>query len=88
MELDEACLNGCAGTGGGSISTTGAPSSGLQYLRGTLAKRAFPEIWDAWTFLLGHKEAEGIYRGAPNAWGEWEQFRLVFEVTDRAGHRS
>ena len=31
--------------GGGRISTLGAADSGLPYLRGTLSKRVFPEIW-------------------------------------------
>jgi hypothetical protein len=47
--------------GGGRISTLGAAGSGLQYLRGTLPKRAFPEIWDARSFLLSRDEAKGIY---------------------------
>ena len=47
--------------GGGRISTLGAAGSGLPYLRGTVAKRAFPEIWDARTFMLSHEEAKDIY---------------------------
>ena len=47
--------------GGGRISTLGASGSGLQYLRSTLPKRAFPEIWDARSFLLSRDEAAGIY---------------------------
>lgn len=47
--------------GGGRISTLGAAGSGLQYLRATLPKRAFPEIWDARSFLLSRDEAGGIY---------------------------
>ena len=47
--------------GGGRISTLGAAGSGLSYLRGTLPKRVFPEIWDARTFMLSHDEAAGIY---------------------------
>ncbi len=47
--------------GGGRISTLGATGSGLQYLRGAVGKRAFPEIWDARSFLLSHEEAAGIY---------------------------
>jgi len=47
--------------GGGRVSTLGAAGSGLQYLSGTLAKRAFPELWDARSFLLSHDEASGIY---------------------------
>ena len=66
--------------GGGRISTTGAPSSGLSYLQSTLAKRAFPEIWDARTFLLGRNEAAPVYCGGPEDWGEWRHYRLAFEV--------
>jgi tryptophan 2,3-dioxygenase len=47
--------------GGGRISTLGSAGSGLQYLRATLPKRAFPELWDARSFLLSHDEAKGIY---------------------------
>lgn len=47
--------------GGGRISTLGAAGSGLQYLRATLPKRAFPELWDARSFLLSRDEAKGIY---------------------------
>ena len=47
--------------GGGRISTLGAAGSGLQYLRGTLRKRAFPEIWDARSFMLSREEAAGIF---------------------------
>lgn len=47
--------------GGGRISTLGATGSGLQYLRGTVGKRVFPEIWDARSFLLSQEEASGIY---------------------------
>lgn len=67
--------------GGGRISTTGAPSSGLPYLQGTLGKRFLPEIWDARTFLLGTKEAEGIYAGEPGNWKEWAQHRMAFELS-------
>jgi tryptophan 2,3-dioxygenase len=47
--------------GGGRISTLGAAGSGLPYLRGTVSKRVFPEIWDARTFMLSHEEAKDIY---------------------------
>ncbi len=47
--------------GGGRISTLGAAGSGLSYLRGTVSKRVFPEIWDARTFMLSHEEAKDIY---------------------------
>ena len=47
--------------GGGRISTLGAADSGLLYLRETLRKRAFPEIWDARSFMLSREEAAGIY---------------------------
>jgi len=47
--------------GGGRISTLGSAGSGLPYLRGTVSKRAFPEIWDARTFMLSHEEAKDIY---------------------------
>ena len=47
--------------GGGRISTLGSAGSGLPYLRGTVAKKAFPEIWDARTFMLSHEEAKDIY---------------------------
>lgn len=47
--------------GGGRISTTGMTGSGLQYLRATLQRRAFPEIWDARSFMLSDDEAAGIY---------------------------
>ena len=47
--------------GGGRISTTGMTGSGLQYLRATLNRRVFPEIWDARSFMLSHDEAAGIY---------------------------
>ncbi len=47
--------------GGGRISTLGAVGSGLPYLRGTATKRAFPEIWDARTFVLSRDEAKDIY---------------------------
>lgn len=43
------------------ISTLGAAGSGLPYLRATLPRRAFPEIWDARSFMLSHDEARGIY---------------------------
>ena len=69
--------------GGGRISTTGAPSSGLQYLQRTLAKRAFPEIWDARTFLLGQREASSVYSNDPQPWGEWQHFRLAFEAQSK-----
>ena len=47
--------------GGGRISTTGMTGSGLQYLRATLNRRVFPEIWDARSFMLSDDEAAGIY---------------------------
>lgn len=47
--------------GGGRVSTLGAAASGLPYLRDTRAKRIFPEIWDARSFLLSDDEAAGIY---------------------------
>jgi tryptophan 2,3-dioxygenase len=47
--------------GGGRISTTGMTGSGLQYLRATLNRRVFPEIWDARSFMLSDEEAAGIY---------------------------
>lgn len=47
--------------GGGRISTLGAADSGLPYLRGTLSKRVFPEIWDARSFTLSRDEAGDIY---------------------------
>jgi tryptophan 2,3-dioxygenase len=47
--------------GGGRISTTGMAGSGLQYLRATLNRRVFPEIWDARSFMLSDDEAAGIY---------------------------
>ena len=47
--------------GGGRISTLGSAGSGLQYLRGTLPRRVFPEIWDARSFMLSNEEALTIY---------------------------
>ncbi len=47
--------------GGGRISTLGSAGSGLQYLRGTLRKRVFPEIWDARSFTLSREEAANIF---------------------------
>ena len=47
--------------GGGRISTLGSAGSGLPYLRGTVSKKVFPEIWDARTFMLSHEEAKDIY---------------------------
>ncbi len=47
--------------GGGRISTTGMAGSGLQYLRATLQRRVYPEIWDARSFMLSDDEAAGIY---------------------------
>jgi len=55
--------------GGGRVSTLGSAGSGLQYLRSTLPKRAFPELWDARSFLLSHDEAAGIY--APRQFGAY-----------------
>jgi tryptophan 2,3-dioxygenase len=88
LEVDEAFLNWrdrhiemvARVIGGGRISTTGATGSGLAYLRGTTSKRAFPEVWDARSFLLGHAEARGIYEGQPGDWGHWRHYRLSFEV--------
>ena len=39
----------------------GATGSGLAYLRATLQRRVFPEIWDARSFMLSDEEASGIY---------------------------
>ena len=47
--------------GGGRISTLGSAGSGLLYLRGTLHKRVFPEIWDARSFMLSREEAATIF---------------------------
>lgn len=47
--------------GGGRISTMGETGSGLAYLRATLQRRVFPEIWDARSFMLSDEEASGIY---------------------------
>jgi tryptophan 2,3-dioxygenase len=88
LELDETFLNWrdrhmemvARVIGGGRISTMGAADSGLGYLRETTATRAFPELWDARSFLLGHAEAQGVYSGEPGAWGHWRDFRLAFEV--------
>lgn len=90
LELDEAFLNWrdrhiemvARVIGGGRISTMGAADSGLAYLRATTSKRAFPELWDARSFLLGHAEAEGIYSGRPGDWGHWRDYRLAFEVLE------
>ncbi len=60
--------------GGGRISTLGSAGSGLPYLRGTVAKRAFPEIWDARTFMLSHEEARDIYTQR-----ELSSYRFVHE---------
>lgn len=70
LELDEAFANWrdrhiamvSRMPGGGRISTLGAEGSGLGYLRGTLAKRLFPEIWDARSYMLSGDEAKDIYR--------------------------
>ena len=88
LEVDEAFLNWrdrhiqmvARVIGGGRMSTMGAVDSGLGYLRETTSKRAFPEVWDARSFLLGHAEAEGMYEGQPGAWGMWQHYRLAFEV--------
>jgi tryptophan 2,3-dioxygenase len=69
--------------GGGRFSTMGGRASGLPYLQGTLYKRAFPEIWDARTFLLGAKEGTDIYRGTASDWGEWRDYRLAHELRAR-----
>ncbi|MDH3690904.1 MAG: tryptophan 2,3-dioxygenase [Gammaproteobacteria bacterium] len=69
LELDEAFANWrdrhiamvSRVLGGGRISTLGAEGSGLPYLRGTLGKRVFPEIWDARSYMLSRDEAKDIY---------------------------
>ena len=69
LELDEAVTNWrnrhvtmvAHVLGGGRISTLGRARSGLEYLYSTVHKRAFPELWDARTFLLGAEEARDIY---------------------------
>lgn len=60
--------------GGGRVSTKGREGSGLGYLEGTLSMRAFPEFWDARTFLLGEEEARATYED--NA---WQFYRLKIE---------
>ncbi|MBV8084073.1 MAG: hypothetical protein JO247_04575 [Chloroflexi bacterium] len=90
LELDEALLNWrdrhiemvARVIGGGRISTMGAVDSGLGYLKATISKRAFPEVWEARSFLLGQGESEGMYGGEPGAWGQWRHYRLAFEVLD------
>jgi tryptophan 2,3-dioxygenase len=69
--------------GGGRFSTMGGRASGLPYLQSTLYKRAFPEIWDARTFLLGAKEGTDIYRSSATDWGEWRDYRLAHELRDQ-----
>ena len=69
--------------GGGRFSTMGGRASGLPYLQSTLYKRAFPEIWDARTFLLGAKEGANIYQSTASDWGEWRNYRLAHELRSR-----
>ena len=66
--------------GGGRISTLGAAGSGLSYLRGTVSKRVFPEIWDARTFMLSHEEAEEIYTAR-----ELSSYRFLHEEPPENG---
>lgn len=66
--------------GGGRFSTMGAAGSGVPYLQETVHKRAFPEIWDARTFLIGTHEGAGLYTGRAGDWGEWRHYRLANEV--------
>lgn len=69
LELDQALINWRTRhiamvsrvLGGGRLSTTGSAGSGLPYLRQTQPLKAFPELWDARSFLLGHDEVRGIY---------------------------
>lgn len=83
LELDQAFLNWrnrhiamvARVIGGGRISTFGQSGSGLTYLQGTLGKKAFPEIWDARSFLLGNQESKELY-----ALDEWKPYRLAFEL--------
>ena len=69
--------------GGGRISTHGEEGSGIPYLQKTLAKRVFPELWDARTFLLSHEEAQDVYKKREKNWGEWKYHRLVYERPPR-----
>ncbi len=79
--------------GGGRISTHGEEGSGIPYLQKTLAKRVFPELWDARTFLLSHEdartfllsheEAQDVYKKHEKNWGEWKYHRLVYERPPR-----
>jgi tryptophan 2,3-dioxygenase len=69
--------------GGGRFSTMGGRASGLPYLQSTLYKRAFPEIWDARTFLLGAREGADIYQSTASDWGEWRNYRLAHELRGR-----
>jgi tryptophan 2,3-dioxygenase len=57
--------------GGGRLSTGGQKGSGLTYLRQTMLLRIFPETSDARSFLLGHREASGLYEAAA-----WQPFQL------------
>ena len=69
--------------GGGRISTHGEEGSGIPYLQKTLAKRVFPELWDARTFLLSDEEAQDVYKKRDKNWGEWKYHRLVYERPPR-----
>jgi hypothetical protein len=57
--------------GGGRLSTGGQKGSGLTYLRQTMLLRIFPESSDARSFLMGHREASGLYAAAA-----WQPFQL------------
>ena len=57
--------------GGGRLSTGGQKGSGLTYLRQTMLLRIFPESSDARSFLMGHREASGLYEAAA-----WQPFQL------------
>lgn len=78
LQLDEALTNWrerhvtmvARVLGGGRISTMGQAHSGLDYLFATVHKRAFPELWDARTFLLGTREARSMYPKI--AWSGYE----------------
>jgi tryptophan 2,3-dioxygenase len=60
--------------GGGRLSTGGQKGSGLGYLRKTMLLRALPEASDARSFLMGHREARGMYPEVA-----WRGYRLAFE---------
>jgi hypothetical protein len=82
LELDEAFLTWrdrhvamvARVLGGGRVSTMGDKGSGLAYLRRTLDKRAFSEIWDAREFILGRREVQDLYNDY-----EWKPFRMMYE---------